>query len=73
MSDNRLLDRLARFHDVSYIPPVPVAQGHITRLIGLTLEAVGIKASMGITVSYILKRACRLKQKWWALPVTVFI
>ncbi len=47
MSDNRLLDRLARFHDVSYIPPVPVAQGHITRLIGLTLEAVGIKASMG--------------------------
>ncbi|WP_432471981.1 flagellar protein export ATPase FliI [Amphritea sp. HPY] len=47
MSNKRLLDRLSRLKSLQYSVPAPVAQGQITRLIGLTLEAVGIKASMG--------------------------
>jgi len=46
MSD-QLLKRLSRLKGLDYQIPAPVAHGQITRLIGLTLEAVGIKASMG--------------------------
>ncbi|WP_417223783.1 flagellar protein export ATPase FliI [Amphritea sp.] len=46
MSD-QLNARLARLKGLKYNIPAPVAHGQITRLIGLTLEAVGIKASMG--------------------------
>ncbi|MBN1005267.1 flagellar protein export ATPase FliI [Amphritea pacifica] len=46
MSD-QLLKRLSRLRGLDYQIPAPVAHGQITRLIGLTLEAVGIKASMG--------------------------
>lgn len=44
---NRLANRLKGLKNLSYSLPAPMAQGQITRLIGLTLEAVGIKASMG--------------------------
>lgn len=46
MSD-QLHARLSRLKGLTYNIPAPVAHGQITRLIGLTLEAVGIKASMG--------------------------
>ncbi len=45
--NDRLLTRLSRLRGLDYQIPVPVAHGQVTRLIGLTLEAVGIKASMG--------------------------
>lgn len=47
MSNERLLNRLSRLKNIQYTASAPMAQGQITRLIGLTLEAVGIKASMG--------------------------
>ena len=47
MSSKRLLKRLSRFNSIPYTAALPVAEGQVTRLIGLTLEAVGVKASMG--------------------------
>ena len=44
---DRLQRKLSRLTGLDYQIPSPVAHGQITRLIGLTLEAVGIKASMG--------------------------
>lgn len=46
MNDS-LIKRLSRLKGLDYQIPAPVAHGQITRMIGLTLEAVGIKASMG--------------------------
>lgn len=39
--------RLERYLQVEYEPPRPGVEGQITRLIGLTLEAVGLKVALG--------------------------
>lgn len=39
--------RLERYLQVDYEPPRPGVEGQVTRLIGLTLEAVGLKVALG--------------------------
>lgn len=39
--------RLERYLQVEYEPPRPHVEGQVTRLIGLTLEAVGLKVALG--------------------------
>src|SRR5690554_1129599 len=39
--------RLERYLQVEYDPPRPDVEGRVTRLIGLTLEAVGLKVALG--------------------------
>lgn len=48
MSERRTLDqRLARYRRFSLLDAPPVASGRLTRMVGLTLEAVGLRASVG--------------------------
>jgi flagellum-specific ATP synthase len=48
MSERRSLDqRLARYRRFSLLDTPPVASGRVTRMVGLTLEAVGLRASVG--------------------------
>ena len=42
-----LLDRLSRFDHLAYEAPTPAVEGKVTRLIGLTLEAVGLRVALG--------------------------
>ncbi|MFC6669775.1 flagellar protein export ATPase FliI [Marinobacterium aestuariivivens] len=44
---SRVLQRLQRYLDLDYQPPRAQAEGRITRLIGLTLEAVGLQVAVG--------------------------
>lgn len=46
MTDD-LLARLGRYVDLPYQPARPRIEGQITRLIGLTLEAVGLRVALG--------------------------
>lgn len=47
-SDRRTIDqRLARYRRFSLLDTPPVASGRVTRMVGLTLEAVGLRASVG--------------------------
>lgn len=46
MSDS-LLERLERYANLDYQPPQSVVEGQITRLIGLTLEAIGLRVALG--------------------------
>ncbi|MDY6890734.1 MAG: flagellar protein export ATPase FliI [Pseudomonadota bacterium] len=39
--------RLERYQQIEYEPPRPAVEGQVTRLIGLTLEAVGLKVALG--------------------------
>lgn len=43
----RLVDRLSSLRRYSAFPDAPVVAGRLTRMVGLTLEAVGINASVG--------------------------
>ncbi len=43
----RLASRLSRYHNQSLSKSEPVASGRLIRVIGLTLEAVGIRAQLG--------------------------
>jgi flagellar protein export ATPase FliI len=48
ISDRRTIDqRLARYRRFSLLDAQPVASGRVTRMVGLTLEAVGLRASVG--------------------------
>lgn len=42
-----LFERMQRYRDISYQAPRPATEGQITRLIGLTLEAVGLRVALG--------------------------
>jgi flagellum-specific ATP synthase len=42
-----LTKRLGRYAHVPYAAPRPVTEGQVTRLIGLTLEAVGLRVALG--------------------------
>lgn len=42
-----IVDRLAKYHRPQWLSPAPMAEGQITRLVGLTLEAVGLNVSIG--------------------------
>lgn len=42
-----LNQRLERYLQVEYEPPRPHVEGQVTRLVGLTLEAVGLKVALG--------------------------
>lgn len=44
---SRLLQRLSSYERTSLNPVLPKIQGYITRMIGLTIEAVGIKCAVG--------------------------
>jgi flagellum-specific ATP synthase len=44
---SRLLQRLQRHLDIKYSAVRPLVEGRITRLIGLTLEAVGLQVAIG--------------------------
>ncbi|WP_292956626.1 MULTISPECIES: flagellar protein export ATPase FliI [unclassified Neptuniibacter] len=44
---SKLLDRLSRYSDHRLEPSRPRVEGRITRMIGLTIEAVGIKCAVG--------------------------
>ena len=41
------LDRLNRYRPADTVDLQPQAEGHLTRLVGMTLEAVGLKVSVG--------------------------
>jgi flagellum-specific ATP synthase len=48
ITDRRTIDqRLARYRRFSLLDTPPVASGRVTRMVGLTLEAVGLRASVG--------------------------
>lgn len=42
-----LLERMSRLAAIPYQPPRPHTEGQVTRLIGLTLEAVGLRVALG--------------------------
>jgi len=42
-----LVGRMSRYLDIPYQSPRPSTEGQITRLIGLTLEAVGLRVALG--------------------------
>lgn len=42
-----LVERMARYRHIPYQSPRPRTEGQVTRLIGLTLEAVGLRVALG--------------------------
>ena len=44
---SKLLEKLSRYSQYRIDPPCPRVEGRITRMIGLTIEAVGIKCAVG--------------------------
>ena len=42
-----ILERLSAHREIEYSAALPVVKGRVTRLIGLTLEAVGLKVAVG--------------------------
>lgn len=52
----RLASRLSRYHNQSLSKSQPVASGRLIRVIGLTLEAVGIRAQLGQQCKIFLDR-----------------
>ena len=47
LPDTNLLQRLAAKRGYQHIPAHPVATGRLTRMVGLTMEAVGVSVSVG--------------------------
>jgi len=42
-----LFERMTRYAGIPYQAPRPRTEGQVTRLIGLTLEAVGLRVALG--------------------------
>jgi flagellum-specific ATP synthase len=56
-----LSDRLSHYFPEAIPDLLPVAEGRLTRVVGLTMEAVGLKASIGCECEIISENGCSLE------------